>query len=130
MWRREKGKTQPQSGRVQLWVIHHQRKLASWLQIQSEKLSITAKKVLLVTGCLLFAGCLVLQITGGLNHNRMPESGSIIKPGLPVPFNPMETAPMRAWRNFIDSLKRTPEGRVKLDSLIMGKRAARDSTIK
>lgn len=122
MWWRKKRKTGPmdgqEMGRLQILVNGNQRKLAGWLQVQSEKLSVPAKKMILAVGFLLFAALMIFQVINGLNSNTFPESGKIIKPDLPLPDTPHEyNRRQQAWK-YLDSLGKTPEGRLKRDSLL------------
>ena len=122
MWWRKKRNTGPVSGqmmgRFQEIVNNNQLKLAGWLQVQSEKLSVRAKKMIVIVCFLLFASCMVYQVVGGLHRPVLPESGKIIRPELPVPEHPSKKARIEAWRYYLDSLGRTPGGRLKRESLL------------
>lgn len=123
MWWRKRDTTkmeaQPGEGvsKFQVLMTGYQHKLAGWLQVQSEKLSVRAKKMILIAGGLFMAAFMLFQITNSLNGNLLPESGTIIKPDFPVPEQPSEKERIRAWNDYLDSLSRTPEGRLKLDSM-------------
>jgi len=121
MWWKRKTKTEPLPGqetsRLQAMIMNNQRKLAGWLQLQSEKLSVRTKKIIVIASFLLFASLMVYQVIDGLNGPVLPESGKITKPDLPVPEHPSKKAKI-AWRTYLDSLGRTPGGRLKRDSLL------------
>lgn len=61
------------------------RRLAGWLQTQSEKLSVGMKKGLLFLGGLCFGGLMAAQIVGGLSGRPLPDGGTIRKPQTAVP---------------------------------------------
>lgn len=123
MWWRKRDITkmeaQPGEGasKFQVFMTGYQRKLAGWLQVQSEKLSVRAKKMILIAGGLLMAAFMVFQITNSLNGSLLPESGTILQPDLPKPQQPSEKERIGAWNDYLDSLEKTPAGRLKLDSM-------------
>lgn len=84
---REKAAT---AGKWQARVEQGKRRLAGWLQRQSEKLSIRTKKVLLIGCCLLFGSLMVLQVVNGLGLHKLPDTGKVVKPLTPPPLRKME----------------------------------------
>jgi len=83
------------AGKWQVKVELGKRRLAGWLQRQSEKLSIRTKKVLLICCCLLFGSMMVLQVVNGLGMGKLPDTGKVVKPLTPPPLPKMERDTVR-----------------------------------
>ena len=74
------------NGKWQAKVEHGKRKLAGWLQRQSDKLSIRTKKILLIVCCTVFGSLMLWQVFNGLGGHRLPDIGKVIKPLTPLPL--------------------------------------------
>ena len=86
----KKEKSSP-AGKWQAKVEHGKRRLAGWLQRQSEKLSIRTKKILLMVCCTVFGSLMLLQVFSGLGMQRLPDIGKVVKPLTPLPLQRLDT---------------------------------------
>lgn len=99
---RKQEKTIPQ-GKWQVKMEQGKRRLAGWLQRQSERWSIRTKKVMLILCSLLFGSAMLWQVFRGIGSTRLPPIGMIAKPITPLPLQKMETDSIQADRGNTDN---------------------------
>lgn len=76
---------QQREGKWQAKMETSKRRLAAWLQQQSEKLSIRSKKIILVGCCLLFGSFMIWRMISGLGADVLHRS-RIMRPVLVTPL--------------------------------------------
>lgn len=106
---------------VKRWLSGYQRRLADWLNIQSEKISLRTKKVVLI-GIYLFSLAYIIGLVIGSIRYKIPGMNNIIRP---VVVNPGAKDSKEAirdnilmFRNYMDSLSATHSGRRQRDSIL------------
>lgn len=113
-----------------------QRGWADWMQRESERLSLRRKKVLFVTAVVLASAYCVILMTGSLLEpsGKLPETGKMRVPTLSLDTVIRKSVPdirmqhrIHSFRQYMDSLGHTSEGRYKRDSILKARPGLMDS---